>query len=65
MRTKMNKFVCGYYKGFRILQEYIMIGPGCYGDFYPCIKKGSRYYKIKEGKSDSIKDVKKYIDNIT
>jgi len=57
-----KKHICGIYKGYRIIQEYEIIGNGVYGVFYPCEKKGSRFYKIKKASSLNIKDVKTFID---
>lgn len=61
----VKKHICGIYKGYRIVQEYEIIGTGVYGIFYPCEKKGNRYYRIKNVDSSNLEDIKKYINNIT
>lgn len=61
----VKKHICGVYKGYRIVQEYEIIGTGVYGTFYPCEKKGNRYYRIKNVDSSNLEDIKKYINNIT
>ena len=59
----VKKHICGVYKGHRIVQEYEQIGNGIYGTFYPCEKKGNRWYRIKNVSSTKLEDIKKYIDN--
>ena len=60
----VKKHICGIYKGYRIVQEYEIIGTGVYGMFYPCEKKGNRYYKVKNVASSDLEDIKKYINNV-
>ena len=59
----VKKHICGIYKGYRIVQEYEQIGNGIYGTFYPCEKKGNRWYRIKNVESSHWENLKKYIDN--
>jgi hypothetical protein len=59
----VKKHICGVYKGHRIVQEYEQIGNGIYSTFYPCQKKGNRWYKIKDVASSNIDNIKKYINN--
>jgi len=59
----VKKHICGIHKGYRIVQEYEIIGTGVYGMFYPCEKKGNRWYKMKNVASSSLDDVKKFINN--
>ena len=61
----VKKHICGIYKGHRIVQEYEIIGTGVYGMFYPCEKRGNKWYKMKNVASSLLEDVKKYIDNET
>jgi len=61
----VKKHICGVYKGYRIVQEYEQIGNGIYGMFYPCEKKGNRWYKMKNVASSKLEDVKKFINNET
>lgn len=58
----VKKHICGVYKGFRIVQEYEMIGTGVYGIFYPCELKGTRWYRIKDTEFKTLEEIKKYID---
>lgn len=58
----VKKHICGVYKGFRIVQEYEIIGTGVYGIFYPCELKGTRWYRIKDTEFKTLEDIKKYID---
>lgn len=57
-----KKHICGYYKGFRVVQEGEMIGNNWYGVFYPCEKKGNRYYRIKDVEFKTWKELKEYIN---
>lgn len=59
----VKKHICGIYKGYRIVQEYEIIGTGVYGMFYPCEKKGNRWFKMKNVGSTKWEDLKKYIDS--
>lgn len=60
-----KKHICGVYKGHRIVQEGSMIGNNWYGNFYPCEKKGSRFYKMKDHIFKTLKETKEFIDSIT
>lgn len=61
----VKKHICGIYKGYRIIQEYEVIGTGVYSTFYPCEKKRNRWYKIKNSNYSTLKGVKEYIDKKT
>ena len=59
-----RKHICGIYKGYRIVQEYEIIGSGVYGTFYPCRKINDRWYRIKNMEASKLEDLKNYIDKL-
>lgn len=58
---KRKKYI-GKYHGIRCYSVGQMIGNNWYGSYYCAKEKNGRYYKVKDSVSNSVDELKKYVN---